>query len=418
MDDACRRVVFFWALTVVFACDAALVEAEAAASFSSPVPKTSALLKAGKQPVRIVCFGDSITGAYYHTGSRRAWPAMLGIALGRIHPAAKVQIINAGLSGHTTVNALARIQRDVLAKKPHLVVVMFGMNDVTRVPQEAFAANLRKIVDLCRGVGAEVVLCTPNSIYPEDARRPVPKLAAYAQTVRDVAKELSLPLADCWQAYEDLRAKDSREWKLLMSETIHPNMNGHKLFAQMIAEVIGGKRVSLADVRAPEPCVPRTLALLARGKPIKVIAMEPYDKILPRVLAKLNPKSKITMIPWSTKGKTLAELEAWSKGIRAMKPDLVVVAIPRDALPENTEKLIRSYSWVLNWSLEFGAPTWDVIAVLPAVTRPGLKAKDQPRENLVRRVILGQDIGFIDRPLGNDLPTQDLVLRWFKTRKR
>jgi len=46
--------------------------------------KTTQLMEAG-QPVRIVCFGDSITGVYYHTGGRRAWCDLLGVALvGRV----------------------------------------------------------------------------------------------------------------------------------------------------------------------------------------------------------------------------------------------------------------------------------------------------------------------------------------------
>ncbi|MBN1347587.1 MAG: hypothetical protein JXQ73_33170 [Phycisphaerae bacterium] len=388
----------------------------AAAEQQSPVPKTADLLNAGKETVRIVCFGDSITGAYYHTGGNRAWCDMLGIALQRIYPNAKLQMINAGISGHTTVNALARIQKDVLDKKPHLVVIMFGMNDVTRVKRGDYAENLKNIVTQCQRVGAEVILCTPNSIYPEDGNRPVDRLAAFAETVRDVAKEMKVPLCDCYASYEAVRAKDPTEWKLLMSETIHPNMNGHKLFAEDIAQVISGKRVSLADVRAVEPCIPHTAALLAGGKPIKLIAMPPYDQILPRVLAKLNPKSKVTVVSCPVAGKSLAEIEPWSKGIRDQKPDLVIVAVPPDALPDDVEKLIRSYSWVLNWSLSFGKPEWDCVAVLPSVTRSGLGPKHQPQENLMRRVIFGQDIGFIERTLGNDSPAEDIVLRWFKAR--
>ena len=42
------------------------------------VSKTAELLQAGKEPVRVVCLGDSVTGVYYHTGGRRAirtcWP--------------------------------------------------------------------------------------------------------------------------------------------------------------------------------------------------------------------------------------------------------------------------------------------------------------------------------------------------------
>jgi len=50
-----------------------------------------ASLQSGETPVRVVCFGDSITGVYYHTGDRRAWCDMLGIALGKICPKAQIE---------------------------------------------------------------------------------------------------------------------------------------------------------------------------------------------------------------------------------------------------------------------------------------------------------------------------------------
>src|SRR5262245_61679351 len=79
----------------------------------SQLPKTRAALESG-QPVKIVCFGDSVTGVYYHTGGRRAYTDMLGIALKKACPKADVTMINAGISGHATTNALERIERDVL----------------------------------------------------------------------------------------------------------------------------------------------------------------------------------------------------------------------------------------------------------------------------------------------------------------
>ena len=38
------------------------------------------------------------------------------------------------------------------------------MNDLVRIAPDAFVANLRQIVQRCRGAGAEVLLCTQNSI--------------------------------------------------------------------------------------------------------------------------------------------------------------------------------------------------------------------------------------------------------------
>ena len=83
------------------------------------------------EAVRVVCFGDSVTGVYYHTGSRRAYTDMLRIALRQAAPQASIEMFNAGISGHTTENALARIDRDVISHQPDLVTVMFGLNDMT-----------------------------------------------------------------------------------------------------------------------------------------------------------------------------------------------------------------------------------------------------------------------------------------------
>jgi lysophospholipase L1-like esterase len=60
------------------------------------------LLTFGEKPVTIVCLGDSVTGVYYHTGGKRAYPEMLEIAIKRAFPKANVTVINAGISGHTT----------------------------------------------------------------------------------------------------------------------------------------------------------------------------------------------------------------------------------------------------------------------------------------------------------------------------
>ncbi len=138
--------------------------------------KTAQLLAAGKEPVRIVCIGDSITGVYYHSGGLRAYPEMLQIALQKIHPQAQVTVRNAGISGDTTTGGLKRLERDVLAHKPHLVTIMFGMNDLVRTPVADFQNNLREIIRRCRALDAEVVLCTQNSIV-ESPQRPGAKLA-------------------------------------------------------------------------------------------------------------------------------------------------------------------------------------------------------------------------------------------------
>ena len=68
-------------------------------------------------------------------------------------------IVNAGRRGDTTADALARLDRDVLARDPRVVIVLLGGNDfLRRVPRERTFENLSRIVEPIRARGAGVIL--------------------------------------------------------------------------------------------------------------------------------------------------------------------------------------------------------------------------------------------------------------------
>jgi lysophospholipase L1-like esterase/pimeloyl-ACP methyl ester carboxylesterase len=357
--------------------------------------KTRQLLTDSKEPVRIVCIGDSITGVYYHSGGMRAYPEMLQIALQKLHPKAKVTVRNAGISGDTSKGGLARLERDVLAHKPHLVTIMFGMNDLVRVPVADFVANLRQIIQRCRDAGAEVLLCTQNNIV-NSPQRPVAKLAEYSQAIRDLAKAESLGLADCFAAFEAARAEDEVAWNFLLSDAIHPNMDGHRLFAESIAQTITGQNVSLRDEPPPPNPLAHTFKLLGEGKPITVLAMPPYDQQIEPALKKLHPDAQITVKPWPTAGKTLAELETAAKAVRTMKPNLVLIAVPGHLTEKTPQAFHQHYAWIMNWSLSFGPQEWDVFVALP-------EKAETNHADLARRLVRAQDLSFIDPASSNSL---------------
>jgi len=385
--------------------------------------KTAQLLEAG-QPVKIVCFGDSITGVYYHTGGRRAWCELLGVALNRIYPKARIEMINAGISGNNTAAALKRMEADVLSRNPQLVVMMFGMNDVAGLTPEAFQANLAEIVRHSRDRGAEVALMTPNSIYPDDPRRPPSRVAQYVEIVRQAGRELSVPVADCFRAYEEIRDIDRRAWMQLMSDTLHPNMRGHKLFAEEVAWTLSGRRVSLEDLPLLEPGLPRTISHLQGQRPVNVIAMKPYDTLIASALQQIAPGIQLRVTAWDVEQKSLASIEEKAKeigwwrfrnGNETEAPDLVVVAVPTGAMAPSEEQFYRSYTWILNWSLSFGKPGWDCIAILPSVATPELAPAQRIAENRALEVIQGQDIPWLRRSTGDATPAAELLARWLES---
>lgn len=378
---------------------------------SGGLARVAAMLEAGAEPVRIVCFGDSVTGLYYHTGGRRTYSDMLQIALQRLYPAASVTVINAGISGHSTVNALARIGTDVLAHRPHLVTVMFGLNDMTKLTLEEYSTNLTSIITQCRATSAEVLLCTPNAVEETD-RRPSSKLETYVAAMRQVGADNSVPVVDCYAAYQQVRVADPLAFAFLMSDEIHPNMDGHKLFAQVIAEAIAGKPVSLEDVGPPFPAMPKTLALLKEGKPVRVYAMPPYDTLIAPALQSVFPSAQVEVTMWPVEGRSVPQLEADAKPVREMGVDLVIVAVPAQANAETREKYLRSYSWVMNHALSFGRQEWDVIAFPPSTANPAL-AEDE-KEAFARQRIHAQDLGTIARADGDETPVAQLLEEWVK----
>ncbi|QDV66631.1 Arylesterase precursor [Rosistilla carotiformis] len=376
-----------------------------------PELKTRQKLAAGKN-VRVVCFGDSVTGVYYHTGSRRAYTDMLGIALRQAAPQANIEMINAGISGHTTENALARIDRDVIAHQPDLVTVMFGLNDMTRVPLEKYRENLKAIVQKCQAAGSEVVLATPNNVITT-ADRPTEKLIQYCDVIRHVGSELNVHVCDVYRELDAVREDAAFEWRLLMSDPIHPNMAGHKRIATCLAQSITRQRQSLDDVPAPANPVDRTLESLSEGKPVRILAMPPFDKSIAPALRTFYPDAEITVDAWPTEKLTLAEIEASAKGrVRSLKPDLVLISVPRSAASDSDEAFAESYAWIMNWSLNFGSPTWDVVVAHPAVT--DLTSELTQRDDLVRRLVNAQDLSLIDRPAGSTATAEEILLQWLQ----
>jgi len=385
---------------------------------SPAFPRIDSRLKAG-EPVKVVCLGDSVTGVYYHTGGRRAYPEMLELALKRLYPDAKVTVINAGISGNSTRNGLARLDRDVLELKPDLVTVMFGLNDMVAVPVEEYRTNLMAIAERCRKQGAEVLFCTPNAIFDDGGARTTAKLVEFCGAMMDAGKELGVPVCDCYAAHVSTRERDAAAWRLMMSDAIHPNMDGHKLNAVAIARTISGRETSLDSVESLQPAIPRTLARLKGNEPVRVLAMSPLDAVVEKALRAIAPDAKVEVTGWSTEGKTLQQLEAEAKEVRGKNVDLVVIAIPEAITPgeEPIERDLASFIWTLNWSLSFGHQEWDVIVVAPSVLDAELGPPDEKAEAFTRRMVKAQDLSLIGRDINDARSPEEIISNWIRAQR-
>jgi len=391
-------------------------------------PRTAGLLRAGQEEVRVVGFGDSITGVYYHTGGYGAWPELLERALRQEYPQAKVRVFNAGISGNTTAAALARMPKDVLDRKPHLVVAMFGMNDLAygavdaakdAARKQLYRDNLVKIVEGCRQAGAEVLLMTPNNVYPEAApARPPARLAEFAAIMRETSAALGVAVVDAFAEYERIRQEDVRRWRRMMSETIHPSVPGHQLFAELAAGAVCGHPVALKGVVPTQPSLQHTSAALKAGGPVTVIVADTLQETVCQALREAAPTAQITAVPWPVQGQSLASIEAWSKGIRQKAGRVLVVGSFSPAAVvcgANEEAFVRQAAWVACYALAFGRRDWDVVFVAPSVAAPeALTPEQRAGAALVQGMVEAHDLLWLD-PAGTD-PAARLaaLLDWFR----
>ena len=92
---------------------------------------------------RVVFLGDSIT--VLHT-----WTRLVEVSVRLRHPEWSLTFINSGIGGNTAEDALERLDVDVLAHKPTVVFLNFGMNDAS-FPEgssgAAFEKNMTAILD-------------------------------------------------------------------------------------------------------------------------------------------------------------------------------------------------------------------------------------------------------------------------------
>ncbi len=161
-------------------------QAAVARAHSEPMTATDQQTVDDGRPV-IACFGDSLT-AGYGVDAADSYPSRLQALLDKA--GYHYRVVNLGISGETTKDGLARVDR-VLATHPAITVVEFGGNDGLRgVPVASSRANLDGIVDRLRKGGTAVALAG-ITLPPQFGKAYIQQ---FDQTYHLVASKYSVPL--------------------------------------------------------------------------------------------------------------------------------------------------------------------------------------------------------------------------------
>ncbi len=221
------------------------------------VPPTKATPKLGS----IIMFGDSTTAP---RGNIQVYSTRVDSALQSI--GSSLSVYNAGVPSNTTVQARKRIQEDVLRFKPRIVVMQFGINDSAvdvwkkppttepRVSMKAYIENYREMISEARQQGTKVILMTTNplrwtsklrelygkqpyNVEAEDGFEAL-HLVQYNAALKELAKEMNVPLIDVHAAYPAYAAQNNTTIDAMLSDGMHPGELGHRLVAELLMPAI------------------------------------------------------------------------------------------------------------------------------------------------------------------------------------
>ncbi len=209
-----------------------------------------ALLSAGvaKKKKKVIFFGDSITQAGV---GPEGYITQLNSLLEASH-AGQYELIGAGIGGNKVYDLYLRMEKDVLEKKPDVVVIYVGINDVwhksthqTGTDFDKFGGFYRALIKKIQDNGAKVIVCTPSLIgekkngdNEQDA-----DLNKFSDLIRFISLEQKVPLVDLRKAFMDYEAannKENNEKGILTTDRVHLNKAGNAFVAEQMKKALTG----------------------------------------------------------------------------------------------------------------------------------------------------------------------------------
>jgi lysophospholipase L1-like esterase len=192
---------------------------------------------------RIIFFGDSLT---YLAGKEepkdkvtKGYVRIVKETLAEKHKDKKIEIDWVATGGHTVPDLIKRVDKDVLSKKPTIVVIQIGCNDARRIPADTFKTSLEELIDRLQKEKIQVVQCTLTSVGEkhDGTNKDDPNLEKFAEIARQVAKAKDLPLNDLRKAFVEHWKKNNPDNKgsgILTYDGNHFNDAGNKFVAEQM----------------------------------------------------------------------------------------------------------------------------------------------------------------------------------------
>jgi lysophospholipase L1-like esterase len=192
---------------------------------------------------RIIFFGDSLTNLAGREEPKKfvtkGYVRIVREKLQETHKGKDIEVDWVATGGHTVPDLLKRLDKDVLAKKPTIVVIQIGCNDARRLARDLFKSSLEELIDRLQKAHVQVVQCTLTSVGEkhDGSNKDDPKLEEFAAIERQVARAKDVPINDLRKAFVahwKQHNAENRPNGILTYDGNHFNDAGHQFVAEQM----------------------------------------------------------------------------------------------------------------------------------------------------------------------------------------
>ena len=184
----------------------------------------------------IVALGSSSTRGAMASDPAHSYPAVLQQALSAGLPEAHIAVINRGIGGQDAAEELARLDADVLAIRPQLVIWQVGANGALRNADPAvFRAMVTTGVRRLQAAGADVILMDNQQSPALLAKAAEP---VFDQTLAQVAEETGASLFSRRALMLAWHRDGTPLAEFIAADGLHHNDRGYLCVAQSLAHAI------------------------------------------------------------------------------------------------------------------------------------------------------------------------------------
>lgn len=231
--------------------------------------------------------GDSLTEGVYGASYVERVAAALVPAHGRARPNARaehdgaadpagrvthdVRVVNGGRSGETVASLRARLADLLDRYHPDWVVLAVGANDVwlpwlaqhslgwrlwmtyrrlsagmrATADLDRFAAAFRDLIDQVRATGAQVLACTVSPVGEQLSSPLNARVARLNGTIKHLAAERQVPVADVWQAWVEVLSAAPRRSSYVPGEWLFVWIDRSRYRLEAVDELAHRRRLHL-----------------------------------------------------------------------------------------------------------------------------------------------------------------------------